>query len=37
MKNPEMIKFVLDHLKTKKMCKQAVKKIPYLLRYVSDQ
>ena len=26
MKNPEMIKFVPDHLKTKKMCKHAVKK-----------
>ena len=35
MKNPEMLKFVPDHLKTKKMCKQAVKKLPYLLRYVS--
>ena len=27
MKNPEMLKFVPDHLKTKKMCKDAVKKI----------
>ena len=26
MKNPEMLKFVPDHLKTKKMCKQAIKK-----------
>ena len=26
-KNPEMIKFVSDHLKTKKMCKYAVKKL----------
>ena len=25
MKNPEMLKFVSDHLKTKKMCKHAVK------------
>ena len=24
MENPEMLKFVLDHLKTKKMCKHAV-------------
>ena len=31
-----MLKFVPDHLKTK-MCKQAVKKLPYLLRYVPDQ
>ena len=27
MKNPEMLKFVPDYLKTKKMCKNAVKKI----------
>ena len=27
MKNPEMLKFVPDYLKTKKMCKHAVKKI----------
>ena len=26
MRNPEMLKLVLDHLKTKKMCKHAVKK-----------
>ena len=37
MKNPKMLKFVSDHLKTKKMCKHAVKKLPYLLRYVPDQ
>ena len=37
MKNPEMLKFILDHLKTKKMCKRAVKKLPYLLTYVLDQ
>ena len=37
MKNPEMLKFVPDYLKTKKMCKHAVKKLPYLLRYVSYQ
>ena len=36
MKNPEIVKFVLDHLKTKKMCKHAVKKLLYLLRYVPD-
>ena len=30
MENPEMLKFVLDHLKTKKMCKHAVKKLPYI-------
>ena len=32
MKNPEMLKFVPDHLKTKKTCKHAVKRLPYLLR-----
>ena len=37
MKNPEMLEFVPDYLKTKKMCKHAVKKLLYLLRYVSDQ
>ena len=34
MKNLEMLKFVPDHLKTKKICKYAVKKLPYLLIYV---
>ena len=34
MKNPEMLKFASDHLKTKQMCNHAVKKTPYLLRYV---
>ena len=37
LKNPEMVKFVSDHLKTKKLCKHAVKKLPFLLRYVSDR
>ena len=37
IKNPEMLKFVPDHLKIKKMCQQAVKKLPYILRYVLDQ
>ena len=37
MKNPEMMKFVPDHLKTKKMCKHTAKKLPYLIRYVPDQ
>ena len=30
LKNLEMLKFVPDHLKTKKMCKHTVKKLPYL-------
>ena len=29
-----MLKFVPDHLKSKKMCKHAVKKILFLIRYV---
>ena len=37
MKNLEMLKFVSDQLKTKEICKHAVKKLPYLLRYVPDQ
>ena len=37
MKNPDMLKFVSDHLRTKKMCKYAVKKLPFLVRYVPDQ
>ena len=36
MRNPEMLKYVPNHLKTKKMCKHAVKKIPFLMRYVPD-
>ena len=32
MENPEMLEFVPDHLQTKKMCKHAVKKLPYQLR-----
>ena len=32
-----MLKFVPDHLKTEELSKHAVKKIPYLLRYVPDQ
>ena len=26
IRNPEMLNFILDHLKTKKMCKDSVKK-----------
>ena len=37
MKNRDMLKFVSDHLRTKKMCKYAVKKLPFLVRYVPDQ
>ena len=37
MRNSKRLKFVPDHLKTRKMCKHAVKQLPYLLRYVPDQ
>ena len=31
LRNPEMFKFVSDHLKTKKMCKRAVEKLRFLI------
>ena len=34
MKNPETLRFVPDHLDTKKMCKNVVKKLPFVLRYL---
>ena len=37
IKNLKMLKFVPDPLKTKKMCKHAVKKLPFLIRYVLDR
>ena len=37
MKNPETLKFVPDHLKTKKMCKYTVKKLPFVIIYLLDQ
>ena len=36
MRNPEMLKFVPGHLKTKKICKHAVKKLLFLIRYAPD-
>ena len=36
IKNPEMLKFVPDHLKTKNMCKHAVIILPFVIRYVPD-
>ena len=35
--NPEVLKLVPGHLKTKKMCKHAVRKLPFLIRYAPDQ
>ena len=35
MKNPEMLRFVPDHLKIEKMCKHAVKKISLSIKIYS--
>ena len=37
IKTPELLKFVTGHLETKKMCKHAVKKLPFVITYVPDQ
>ena len=37
MGNSEILKFAPDHLKTKRMCKHAVSKLPFVKRYVPDQ
>ena len=36
-KNPEMLKFVPDHLETKQMCNYTVKKLPFVIRYVHER
>ena len=36
IKIPEMLRLVPDHLKTKKMCKDGAKKLPFIIRYVID-
>ena len=36
MKNSGKLKFVSNCLKSKKMCKNALKNLPYILRYVPD-
>ena len=36
MRNPEMLKHVPDHLKTNKIFKHVVIKLPFLIRYVPD-
>ena len=36
IKNSEILKFIPDHLKTKKMCKHAVNKLPFVIIYVPD-
>ena len=37
IKNQGMIRFPPDYLKTKNICKQVVKKLPFLIRYVPDE
>ena len=37
MKYPEMLKFFPDDLKLKNVCKHAVLKLPFVIRYVADQ
>ena len=37
IKNPESLKSFPDHLKTKEMCKNAVKKLQFIIRYVPDR
>ena len=36
MKNTEIQNFVPDHVKTKKMCNNWDKELPFVLRYVPD-
>ena len=35
MKNPEMLRLLSGHLKTKKMCNHAVKKLPFCTKICS--
>ena len=37
IKNPELLKFVADHLKTKTMRKHANKRLRFVIRYVPNQ
>ena len=37
IKDPEMLRLVSDHLKTKRKCKYAVKKLSFIIKYVSDR
>ena len=36
MKNPEMLKFIPDHLKTEQISNYAVKKLPFTIRSVPE-
>ena len=37
IKNPEILKFVPDYLKTKQLCNCAVKKLPFVIRYAPNR
>ena len=37
IKDPEMLRLVPYHPKIKKMCKHAVKKLPFAMKYIPDQ
>ena len=37
MRNQELLNFLFDHLKTEKMCKDTIKKLAYLSRYIPDR
>ena len=37
IRNPELLRFVSDHLKTNKMCKNAALKLPFVIRYFPDK
>lgn len=37
IQDPEMSRFVHDHLETKKMFKHAIIKLPFLIKYVSKR
>ena len=37
IRNSEILKFVFDHLKTKKMLKHLVKILPFVIWYVPDR
>ena len=37
IKDPEVLRLVPDHLKTDKMCKHTVKKLPFSIKYVRDR
>ena len=36
IKNPEMLRFISDYLETETMHENAVKKLPFIKRYVPD-